>query len=37
MNLDKGPQFSLSGKGLPKKFNENPGEFYLVNCWSFLF
>lgn len=26
VNLDKGPQYSLAGKGVPEKLNNNPGE-----------
>jgi len=29
VNLDKGPQYSLVGKGVLKKLNDNPGECHL--------
>lgn len=29
VNLDKGPQYSLTGRGTPEKLSDNPGENHL--------
>lgn len=29
VNLNKGPQYSLYGKGISEKPNNNPGEYFL--------
>lgn len=33
INLDKGPQYSLAGKGVPEKLNSNPGEWHLAKLF----
>lgn len=35
VNLDKGPQYSLTGKGVPEKLNDNPGECHVTSIHFF--
>lgn len=37
VNLNKGPQYSLYGKGISEKPNNNPGERFLFffKCFSY--
>lgn len=32
-NSDKGPQYSLTGKGAPEKLNDNPGECHDLGLY----